>query len=142
MAKGAVRQLPLNSALAFNLGWSRLENTVDLLQTSTSATAGSATALPTYGTTTLGLNTPKFEGDIKYQTASVALTSQPVKALDTKIYFNYLKKANDSTKIEYTNGASTIDNELFDYKKNNFGARCGLQDRPGQNQSCPRDTNS
>ena len=132
MAKGSVRQLPLNSALAFNLGWSRLENKVDLLRTSTSATAGTTTTLPTYGTTTLGLNVPQFEGDIKYQTASVALTSQPVKALDTKIYFNYLKKANDSTKIEYSNGASTVDNELFDYKKSNFGIDVGYKIAPAK----------
>lgn len=126
MAQGSVRQLPLNSALAFNLGWSKLQNKIDLLTKSTSSTAGTTTTPPTYSIRTLGLNVPQFEGDIMYQTASVALTSMPVKALSTKIYFNYLNKGNDSTIIEYSNGTKTVDSELYEYNKNDYGIDVGL----------------
>ena len=118
--KGVLKRLPLDSALALNVGYARLKNDLSLLNTIASATSGTATTSPTYSTATLGLNDSTFNGDIRYKSASLALTSSPVKGLNTKLYYNYLKKDNKSDEITYTNGTS-VTNELFEYKKNNFG---------------------
>lgn len=123
-AQGVIKQLPLDSVFAVKLGYSKLKNDLDLLNTIANATSGGAATSPTYTTSTLGLSSSKFEGDIKYKTASVALTTHPIKPLDMKIYYNYLRKDNDSDEITFTapDGTGTSTNELFGYKKNNFGA--------------------
>jgi MtrB/PioB family decaheme-associated outer membrane protein len=128
--QGAVRQLPLNSALALQLGYSKLKSdfTIPTTLTNSSNTATSGVN-PTYNTVILGLNKNKFTGDITYQTASAALTSEPIKALDTKIHFNYLSKENKSDIIEFTNPTTRLstDTELFGYKKYNVGADAGYK---------------
>jgi MtrB/PioB family decaheme-associated outer membrane protein len=131
-AQGSVRQLPLNSALAVQLGYSKLRNDFDIpasIATSNTTTGSN----PVYSPVTLNLNKPTFAGDITYQTASLALTSQPVKAMDTKIYYNYLRKENNSDIITFQDptAPSTIaSNELFNYRKNNFGADVGYKFLP------------
>lgn len=128
--QGSVRQLPLNSALALQLGYSKLKSEfiipTTLTNSSNTATSG---VNPTYNTVILGLNKNKFSGDITYQTASAALTSEPIKALDTKIHFNYLSKENKSDIIEFTNPTTRLstDTELFGYKKYNVGADAGYK---------------
>jgi MtrB/PioB family decaheme-associated outer membrane protein len=128
--QGAVRQLPLNSAVAVQLGYSKLKSdfTIPSILSNSSNTA-TGNVNPTYNTETLGLNKSSFKGDITYQTASVALTSEPIKALDTKIHFNYLNKENKSDIIEFTNPTTklTTDTEVFNYKKYNVGADAGYK---------------
>jgi len=128
-AHGAMKKLPLNSSLAMQVGYSKLKNEIPLMTTIPYATSGTATTTPTYKAQTLGLNNQTFKGDIEYNTASVALTSQPVKALSTKIYYNYLKKRNTSTPIEYEYHG-TADSELFEYEKNNAGVDLGFKVTP------------
>ncbi|MBI4495727.1 MAG: MtrB/PioB family outer membrane beta-barrel protein, partial [Deltaproteobacteria bacterium] len=127
-AQGRVR-LPLSSALAAKVGYSKLTNSLSLLNTIPSATSGTATTSPSYFVKTLGLSHSTFDGDIRYTTAGVALTSSPIRPLDVKLFYNYLKKDNESPIIEYTdpvNGA-TVDSELFKYDKNNVGLDLGYR---------------
>lgn len=119
--KGALKELPLNSFLGLNISYSRLKSDVDLLDTIGTSKTGNATALPTYSIRTLSLNDYTFNGDVKYTNYSAYLTSQPAKFLYTRVYYNYLKKKNDSDEIFYSNGTNSVENELFSYKKNNFG---------------------
>lgn len=128
-AQGTIK-LPLNSALAVRGSYARLENSLDLLNTIASSTSGGAGTSPAYTQNTpLTVNRPTFDGDISYRTASLALTSRPIKPLDVKVYYNYLNKDNDSTRIEYANpstGAST-ESELFGYEKHNTGIDIGYK---------------
>lgn len=122
-AQGVLKQLPLHSSLAINAGYANIKNSLSMLNTTTSSTSGTSTTTPTYSTETLGLNNSTYTGDISYTTASLALTSQPGDLLDAKLYYNYLKKDNKSTLIEYTDLSTggKVDSELFNYSKNNFG---------------------
>ena len=131
-AQGAVRQLPFNSALALQLGYSKLKNEFTIPATIGNSTF-TANNNPTYSPVTLNLNKPTFTGDLTYLTASSALTSQPMKALDTKIYFNYLRKENKSDIITFADPAvpaTTSSTELFQYRKSNFGADAGYKFSP------------
>lgn len=128
-AHGALKQLPLNSSLAMQVGYSKLMNEIPLLSTIAYATSGTATTSPTYKSQSLILNNQTFKGDIEYNTASVALTSEPVKSLTTKVYYNYLKKRNTSTEITYTN-VTSVSNELLGYEKNNAGVDLGFKVTP------------
>lgn len=119
-------KLPLNSTLAVRGSYAKLENSIPLLTTIASATSGGVGTSPTYSTTTLAVNRTTFDGDISYQTASLALTSRPVKPLDVKVFYNYLNKDNDSSRIIYTNGTS-VESELFSYKKHNTGIDIGYR---------------
>ncbi|MEK6590687.1 MAG: MtrB/PioB family outer membrane beta-barrel protein, partial [Nitrospinota bacterium] len=122
-AQGILKQLPFNSLFAVNLGYTKIKNKLSLLDTIASSTSGTSTTSPTYTIKQLGLNSNSFDGDITYSSASVSLTSQPVKRIDFKLSYNYLKKENKSTSIEYTDlsTGTKINSELFNYNKNNFG---------------------
>uniref|UniRef100_A0A831U2G5 MtrB/PioB family decaheme-associated outer membrane protein n=1 Tax=Geobacter metallireducens TaxID=28232 RepID=A0A831U2G5_GEOME len=65
----------------------------------------------------------KFEGEITYTTASVNLTSNPLKNLDTRLFVNYLDKQNDSTgEFAYgTISGNPAITEKFRYDKLNAG---------------------
>jgi MtrB/PioB family decaheme-associated outer membrane protein len=128
LAQGLWR-LPFDSALSMRGSYSKLENSLSLLSTVPSSTSGTATTTPTYTVKTLGLNNGTFDGDISYTTASVALTSHPIRPLDLKLYYNYLKKKDNSTQIIYTDPASglTAENERFNYDNNNAGIDLGYR---------------
>lgn len=67
----------------------------------------------------------RFKGKITYTTASAAVTTNPIKPLDVKLYLNYLDKENDSSDpFQYYTGAfnaATGVTEKFDYNKLNGG---------------------
>ncbi len=122
-AQGVLKQLPLDSSLAINAGYANIKNSLSLLNTIASSTSGTSTTTPAYTTETLGLNNSTYTGDISYTTASLALTTKPRELLDLKLYYNYLKKDNKSTLIEYTDMTTggNVSSELFNYSKNNLG---------------------
>jgi MtrB/PioB family decaheme-associated outer membrane protein len=95
--------LPLNSTLMARANHSILENNVDLTQ----FLAGS----------------PQFHGRVTYTTASLAVTSNPVKMLETRIFYNLLDKQNKSTDSFVYGGATT---EKFAYHKQNVGVDASL----------------
>ncbi len=114
--KGALKRLPYNTSIAFNLSYSKLESDYDLWNQIPYYPWG-------YNLYTLTISDKSFDGDIKYKNASIYLTTSPLSFLSARLYYNYLKKENDSNKIEFIfNSTSTLENELFEYKKNNFGA--------------------
>ena len=76
-------------------------------------------------------NSGSFDGKITYTTVSAAITSSPTKALDTKIYLNYLDKNNESSDpfryhTAVYNSALGL-TEKFDYSKLNGGFDIGYK---------------
>ena len=70
----------------------------------------------------------KYDGNINYTTAAASLTSNPTKELDTRLFFNYLNKANDSTKdLNYSTSATPNLTEGFGYHKINGGIDVGYK---------------
>lgn len=108
------KKLPYRSTLGIKAGYSNLQTDYSLAETGIAAAAAPA-----------GLNRTDFNGDISYTTFSAALSAMPGPALDTRIFYNYLDKENDSDVISYTGESN--DNHIFDYSKNNAGLDVGYR---------------
>jgi MtrB/PioB family decaheme-associated outer membrane protein len=107
----AWKKLPFASTLAINASYAKLESDFNVSDLNITAPAG--------------LNTTSFEGDIDYTNVSVVFSSRLTKDLDSRIYFNYLDKNNDSTVIAYTGGGNAT--HIFDYSKDNAGLDLGYR---------------
>ena len=133
---GNLRQLPLNSTVAGRITYGKTTNDVSVLQNILS-TGGTNPSTAASG--------PLFHGENINKTASFSLTSHPATAVDTRLYWNWARKANDSTEITFrplvaaglSGGGGTIcsstapcTNELFNYKKNNAGLETGYRINP------------
>lgn len=129
--QGAARQLPWNSAVTFRGNYAKFSNDISLL---TSAgipghLSAATTAIP-YGSAQVLPTGTRFRGNIEYKSASVAWTAQPMSALDTRVYLNWVDKVNHSSELTYTDPAGTTShNELFTYKKNDAGVDIGYRVR-------------
>lgn len=99
------RKLPLMSALLINGSYSNLSNDISIGELNLSAP--------------VGLNHMSFDGDVSYTRVAASFTSRPMENLDTRLYYDYLDKENDSTIIEYADGGNDV--HLFDYTKHNAG---------------------
>lgn len=128
------KQLPYTSTFALRGTYSQTANSLPVATTYTNVTG-------TTGAIRLSNpNTTIFDGDVVHTTLSASLTSQPMKALDTRVYYNYTEKDNRSTQIVFTpgpagtagvcdinpatgttTGSTTCSNELFHLKKHNVG---------------------
>ena len=75
-----------------------------------------------------GLNQTTFEGDVSTTRFSTALTSYPMEKLDTRLFFDYYDRNNDSTVIVYTGGGNAT--HLFDYSKYSLGFDAGYKLTP------------
>ncbi|MCB2183273.1 MAG: MtrB/PioB family outer membrane beta-barrel protein [Desulfobulbaceae bacterium] len=108
------RGLPYQSMLAVRTSYSKIESHFSVDDLNLTAPAA--------------LNTDTFDGDVTYTQGSIALSSRPIADLDTKIYFNFLDKENDSSVIRYQDvrglDVSNAD-QIFDYEKNNAGLDVG-----------------
>ena len=127
-ANGSVRGLPWSSALSGRATYSRLTNDVGVLPTMLAASP--AAPAPQIGTNpSTGASASLFSGEVVSTTASLALNSQPMRALDTRLYYNYRRKDNNSTQLAFTPtaasglqcGGGPCEPELFDYTKHNLG---------------------
>lgn len=98
-------RLPLESRLAVKGSVAKLQNNIELL--------------PVNGIRNV------FNGDLTYTTASAALSSNPIKPLDFKVYYNYLKKDNESSQIDF--GTVGGPNDIFHYEKQNAGLDVGYK---------------
>ncbi len=136
---GNLRKLPGDSVLAGRFTYNKLTNDV----------AMPATMLSTGGTNpATNPSSPVFNGNVKKTTLSLSYASHPTKELNTKVYYNYLKEDNDSTRISFSPavgsgllggttstiancanvaGANTCTPEFFHYKKNNVGIEAGYK---------------
>jgi MtrB/PioB family decaheme-associated outer membrane protein len=107
-AQAVWKNLPLNSHLAARLGYSLLEN--DYTTSTINFPVASHPA---------GLNTTRFNGEIKSVNGSIQVTSRPAVNLDTKVFYRFLDKDNKSNVISY--GTVSSEHHLFDYNKTNGG---------------------
>ena len=62
--------------------------------------------------------TKDFKGKVTYTTAAASVTSNPIAKLNTRVFFNFLDKQNDSSE-DFVYGTATTDR--FDYHKINAG---------------------
>jgi MtrB/PioB family decaheme-associated outer membrane protein len=117
---GNVRGLPYGSTLAGRLTYSKHESDVNVLPT----------MLSTGGTNpSTASNAPIFHGEVNTTTAAVTLNSAPMRRLDTRLYYNYRKKDNDSNRLIFSPAANTglqcsggpCETNLFGYTKHNPG---------------------
>jgi len=131
------KQLPMSSTLALRGTYSRLTNDLAIPTTSTAVTGTTGQIVatnPSNGT---------FNGDVVYKTLSASLTSQLARALDSRFYYNFNEKENESTHVVFrpvnqstglpaqtcdlnpgtgtTTGITTCTNELFHYTRHNVG---------------------
>ncbi|MBK8325140.1 MAG: MtrB/PioB family outer membrane beta-barrel protein [Betaproteobacteria bacterium] len=75
---------------------------------------------------TTGPNVSGYSGKVENETFTLALASAPAKGLDTRLYYNYAKRDDKSTLVEFLSAAPAgaggpFDNEHFSYKKKNWG---------------------
>ena len=120
LINGTIRQLPWNSTLAARFTWDQLESDTPLVTSAlNSATGGFGLTNP---------NVSDFRGKVNNSTFSLAWSAMPMTNLDTRVYYNYQKRDNESTHVEFTpvSGLScgtgiVCDNELYNYEKWNVG---------------------
>jgi MtrB/PioB family decaheme-associated outer membrane protein len=127
---GNLRQLPLNSTLAGRFTYSKLTNSVPIQQTMLSTPVPPGTFQPT------NPSQPNFEGDVIKYTLGLAYNSHLSQALDTKVYYNWIKEENDSTRMNFVPGpgltggtCTTLEcsNHLFEYEKHQIGVEAGYR---------------
>lgn len=115
------RSLPYSSTFAARYAWSKLTSDTDLATTALNGTGASA----------IGLTNPNvstFNGKHIDQVLNLTLRSAPMKGVDTRVFYNFYDRNNESTLVEYrpVSGLSCgttgiCENELFSYRKHNFG---------------------
>ncbi|MCE9639804.1 MAG: MtrB/PioB family outer membrane beta-barrel protein [Betaproteobacteria bacterium] len=124
---GMIKDLPLGSTLSGRLTYAQLTSDAGVEQRFLSAAGPTFTAVPS--------NVSNYHGEIVNKTASLSLTSNPTKALDTRIYWNWYRKDNNSTAVTWTTavdacgfGTGTVcSTELFNLKKANLGIDLGYR---------------
>ena len=94
---GTIRQLPWNSTLAARFTWDRLESDTTLATTALNGTGASA-----FGAT--NPNVSNFNGKVENTTFSLAWSAMPTNGVDTRVYYNYQKRDNESTQVVFDAG--------------------------------------
>jgi MtrB/PioB family decaheme-associated outer membrane protein len=119
IAQATFRNLPWQSTLSARYTWSEMKSDAQLAQT---ALNGSAPNF--YGPTDVNVN--NFTGKIDNNLFTLALASHPATTVDTRIFYNYYNRKNDSTQVIY--GANSIVNcggvcqsLQYAFTKNEFG---------------------
>lgn len=114
--RGALK-LPMRTKFNVDLGVSQAKSDAGLL--TSYVTAG--------GSTPVTLSSPKFNGKVETQSYGFSLTSTPLSFMDGKIFYKYYERDNRSDQVTTTDGATTLTNSLFGYKKNKAGAELGFR---------------
>lgn len=119
---GMTRDLPFESTLSARYTYAKTTSSspVALMALTAGGSSGTGMFVPTLP------NQTEFNGDSINQTLAVSLTSRPAKNVDTKVYYNFNKLANDSTQLVFTPGPlgdcdGPCTNSLYSYRKNNVG---------------------
>lgn len=121
--QGAARQLPWNGAVTFRSNYAKFTNSAELLSSiGVPGHLSAATGNIPYNNIQVLPPGTRFNGDIEYKSASVAWTATPTTGLDTRVYYNWIDKENNSSEIVYTapTGGQT-GTERFTYKRNDAG---------------------
>jgi MtrB/PioB family decaheme-associated outer membrane protein len=111
MANASFRHLPWSTTVAARFTMDELKSSSTLASSYLSGTSGSST--------TDTPNASVFNGQVENQTFSLTANSSPAQRLDTRLYYNFRKRDDESTKVVYT-GAG-VENSPFSYRKNNLG---------------------
>jgi MtrB/PioB family decaheme-associated outer membrane protein len=117
------RELPLKSTLAMAASYANLSNSVSAEEVNLNSRTLTGADLTDFNR----LNRRTFDGDIDYMTFSIAAVSMPLAKLDTKIYYNYLDKDNDSSRIFYNATQGDNAKELLSYQKDTAGIDVGYR---------------
>jgi MtrB/PioB family decaheme-associated outer membrane protein len=109
------RQLPGNSTLAARFTVDELTSSVPLATSVLGTTTG--------GMQATGPSVPSYEGEVKNETFTVSFASAPMRQLDTKLYYYYRKRDDNSTHVSFNSTAipGPEANEPYSYKSNNWG---------------------
>src|SRR5580765_458620 len=126
-ANGVLKQLPFGTTLSGRLTWARTSN-VSTIGTSALDTAAG-------GSNPTNPNATNFSGDVVHQTMSLSAHSNWTSALDSRVYWNWFKKDNNSTEVTFnpaatsglTCGGAACTTELLSYRKSNVGAEAGYR---------------
>ena len=141
------KRLPMGSTLALRGTYSKLTNDLPVSLTGVAVAAGGTGQIVNTNPSSTG-----FSGDVVNKSVSASLTSNPARSLDSRIYWNWTKKENESTAIVFrpinaSTGASaqgcdfdhvtgaaltpaSCSTELFHYRKNNLGVDLGYRINP------------
>lgn len=136
---GNLKQLPFGSTLAGRITHAKTTNSFAILGNILSTGGTNPATNPDRAT---------FDGDVVHDTASLSLHSNPSKDVDTRVYWNRIKKENNSPVVNFTGlgttglgcgrivlGATVLDpgdctTEVLSYKKSNLGADVGYRINP------------
>ena len=112
MGNASFRQLPWNTTLAARFTMDELKSAVNVGTSVLSGTAGQITQTQP--------NASVFDGKVSNETFTASANSSPAKGWDTKLYYNYRKRDDESSQITFA-APSATEREGFSYKKNNWG---------------------
>ena len=134
---GTLRSLPMNSTLAARATYTKLTDQFNVAELGLLPQGATNPVVATaYERTAASSST--FNGDHKTKTLSLSLFTPWSRSTDTRIYFDYYDKENNSTAISYgaaTGGtfaiAAVAAPELFAYKKTDFGIDGAWRVTPG-----------
>ncbi len=132
-ANATFRQLPMNSTFAARYTWQEVKSDADLATTALNGIVGGQ---PVFSPTQPTEDT--FHGKVVNQTFTAALASVPMTNLDTRLYYNYNRRKNESSELEFfgnvsgqpgfISGLPTIncaggpcEGEHFGFTRNNVG---------------------
>ena len=113
---GYIKQLPWDSAIIARFSQSKLTNSFGIVGSGLKPTGNAATTNPAIPPGAAYLftqpfdaatnqNVSTFDGDIKTTNFNVAWNASPMAQLDTRVYYNYYDKQNDSTAVSYRQGS-------------------------------------
>ena len=103
------RGLPLSTTLGARFTTDELKSSVEL---GTSVLGSGGVQTPTLP------NTGTFHGKVTNDTFSITANSTPARGWDTRVYYNYRERENESTHVSFSTGEA---NELYAYEKSNLG---------------------
>jgi MtrB/PioB family decaheme-associated outer membrane protein len=111
MANASFRHLPGNTTVAARLTLDELKSNTGLATSYLSGTTGQITTdVP---------NASSFSGKAENQTFSITANSAPAKGWDTRLYYNYRNRDDESTFVRYP--GQGVENSPFSYRKQNLG---------------------
>jgi len=130
-ANATWKKLPYESTLAARLTYGKVTSDVGVLPTTLAGNTAVTPNLPANNGSfpSTGASSPLFHGEEVIKTASFSLTSRPVPQADTRVYWNWSEKLNESNLVTFNPTAvsglrcsgTACTPELFSYRKNNFG---------------------
>jgi hypothetical protein len=146
---GMLRKLFWNSTLSGRVTYDKVTDSQDMI----------SSVLNTTGTNALSDTNPSipaFRGDIHNTTAHFSFASASTRRLDTRVYYNFYKRINNSTDIEFqtltsglacaaqspnssTNLSVFCEGERYGYTKNNPGFEAGYRLSQGNRLSAGYD---